>query len=165
MILPVLTQVGLKWENGSDAAISQEHFASHLIRGRLLSPGRLWSRGDGPLAVIACAPGEAHDITLLAFGLLLRSHGWRILFLGANTPISALTQTAQRTRPAMIVLASFNPGRLRAQAPALAELAKLGRLVLAGPGASAALCARLGVQRLDGDLITAAHDLARLPDR
>jgi len=84
VILPALTQVGL-WENGSDEAISQEHFASHLIRGRLLSLARLWSRGDGRLAVLACAPGEAHDITLLAFGLLLRAHGWRILFLGADT--------------------------------------------------------------------------------
>lgn len=165
VILPVLTQVGLNWENGSNAAIGQEHFASHLIRGRLLSLARLWSRGDGPLAVLACAPGEAHDITLLAFGLLLRSHGWRILFLGADTPISSLTQTAQHTRPAMIVLASFNPVRLRAHAQALAELAKLARLALAGPGASEALCARLGIRRLDGDLITAANDVARLPDR
>jgi DNA-binding transcriptional MerR regulator len=165
VILPVLTQVGLGWMNGRDAAISQEHFATHLIRGRLLSLARLWSRGDGPLTVLACAPGEAHDITLLAFGLLLRSHGLRILFLGANTPISTLTQTAEHTRPAMIVLASFTPGPLRAQASALAELARLARLVLAGPGASEALCARLGLERLDGDLISAAHDLARRPDR
>lgn len=164
VILPALTQVGVNWKNGSDEAISQEHFASHLIRGRLLSLARLWSRGDGPLAVLACAPGEAHDITLLAFGLLLRSHGWRILFLGADTPISTLTQTAQHTRPAMIVLASFNPHRLRAQATALAELAKLAPLVLAGPGATPALCDRLGVRGLHGDLITAAQDVARLPD-
>jgi DNA-binding transcriptional MerR regulator len=163
VILPALTQVGLNWKNGRDEAISQEHFASHLIRGRLLSLARLWSRGDGPLAVLACAPGEAHDISLLAFGVLLRSHGWHTLFLGANTPISTLSQTAQHTRPAMIVLASFNPGRLRAQAPALAEPAKLARLVLAGPGASEALCAQLGVRGLRGDLITAAYDVAGLP--
>ncbi len=165
VILPVLTQVGLNWENASDLAIGQEHFASHLIRGRLLSLARLWSRGDGPLAVLACAPGEAHDITLLAFGLLLRSHGWRILFLGADTPISTLTQTARHTRPAMIILTSFNPVRLRAQAPALAELAELARLALAGPGASEAFCARLGVRCLDRDLITAANDVARAPDQ
>ena len=164
VILPALTQVGLEWRNGADEAISQEHFATHLIRGRLLSLARLWSRGEGPLAVLACVPGEAHDITLLAFGLLLRSQGWRILFLGADTPISTLTETAQHTRPAMIVLASFNPARLRAQAPALAALAKLAQLVLAGPGASEALCAQLRVRGLHGDLITAAHDLGQLPN-
>jgi MerR family transcriptional regulator, light-induced transcriptional regulator len=84
VILPTLTQVGLKWEKGT-LEISQEHFASNLIRGRLLSLARLWGRGGGPLAILACAPGETHDISLLAFGLLLRSHGWRILFLGADT--------------------------------------------------------------------------------
>ncbi len=86
VILPTLKEVGLRWEQGK-LEISQEHFASNLIRGRLLSLARLRSRGGGPLALLACPPGEAHDISLLAFGLLLRSHGWRILFLGADTRI------------------------------------------------------------------------------
>ncbi|MDQ6815849.1 MAG: cobalamin B12-binding domain-containing protein, partial [Actinomycetota bacterium] len=87
LILPTLTQLGLGWDKDT-LGISQEHFASNLIRGRLLSLARLWGRGGGPLALLACAPGEAHDISLLAFGLLLRSHGWRILFLGADTPVA-----------------------------------------------------------------------------
>ncbi len=159
VILAALTRIGLNWEQGSTLGISQEHFASNLIRGRLLSLARLWSRGGGPLAILACPPGEVHDITLLAFGLLMRSRGWCILFLGADTPISSLTQTAQRTRPAMIVLTSFRPTSLRAQAAGLQELAKTARLVLGGPGASAALCFELGVEGLDGDLITAANDI------
>ena len=72
VILPTLTQVGLGWEQGT-LQISQEHFASNLIRSRLLSLARLWSRGGGPLALLGCPPGEAHDISLLTFGLLLRS--------------------------------------------------------------------------------------------
>ena len=95
VILPTLAEVGLDW--GTDTlAISQEHFASNLIRGRLLSLARLWSRGSGPLAMLACPPGERHDITLIAFGLILRSHGWRILFLGADTPIETLTEPSRR---------------------------------------------------------------------
>ena len=54
--------------------------------------------------------------------------------------------------------------RRRRRPPALAELAKLARLVLAGPGASEALCARLGVRGLHGDFITAAHDVAGRAD-
>jgi DNA-binding transcriptional MerR regulator len=159
VILPTLTEVGLNWENGT-LEISQEHFASNLIRGRLLSLARLWGRGAGPLAVLACAPGETHDISLLAFGLLLRSHGWRILFLGADTPISTLTETAKTTRPALAVLTSFNPALLQAEKTALRRLAKIAPLVLSGPGASDALCAQLGVRRLDGDLIDAANEIA-----
>jgi DNA-binding transcriptional MerR regulator len=72
LVLPALTQVGREWEQGT-LAVSQEHFASNVIRARLLSLARLWGRGSGPVAVLACAPGEQHDISLLAFGLVLRS--------------------------------------------------------------------------------------------
>ena len=159
VILPTLKQVGVAWEQGT-LEIGQEHFASNLIRGRLLSLARLWSRGGGPLALLACAPGETHDISLLAFGLLLRSHGWRILFLGADTPISTLAQTAKTTRPALAVLTSFDPALLQAEKTALRRLAKIAPLVLSGPGASDTLCTQLGVRRLDGDLVDAANEIA-----
>jgi MerR family transcriptional regulator, light-induced transcriptional regulator len=163
LILPTLRRVGVEWRQGT-LAISQEHFASNLIRGRLLSLARMWGRGSGPLALLACAPGEQHDITLLAFGLLLRSYGWRILFLGADTPISTLTQTTKTTRPTIAVLASFDPALLQAEATALRRLAKMAPLVLSGPGASDTLCNQLSVRRLNGDVITAANEIARRPN-
>jgi MerR family transcriptional regulator, light-induced transcriptional regulator len=160
LILPILAGLGRNWDKDA-LGISQEHFASNLIRGRLLSLARLWGRGGGPLALLACAPGEAHDISLLAFGLLLRSYGWRILFLGADTPISTLTQTAKATRPALVVLTSFDPALLEAEATALSRLSKLVPLFVSGPGASDALCTQLGVRRLDGDLVAAASEITR----
>ena len=48
VILPALEQVGDDWQRGS-IDISQEHFVSNLIRGRLLALARLWGRGGGPL--------------------------------------------------------------------------------------------------------------------
>ena len=158
LILPTLTRVGLEWQQGT-LAISQEHFASNLIRARLVSLARLWGRGSGPLALLACAPGEQHDITLLSFGLLLRSYGWRILFLGADTPIATLTEAAETTRPALTVLASFDPDLLETEASALRRLAERVPLVLSGPGASDALCTQLGVGRLNGDLVRAATEI------
>ncbi|MEX2646594.1 MAG: MerR family transcriptional regulator, partial [Gaiellaceae bacterium] len=148
VILPTLTQVGDDWERGK-LEINQEHFASHLIRGRLLALARLWGRGGGPLALLACAPGERHDISLLAFGLVLRSHGWRILFLGAETPIPTLAKAVKTTGPTLAVVTSFDPALLEAEAAALRRLAKTVPLVLSGPGASDALCAQLGVRRGD----------------
>ena len=162
VILPTLRRVGLAWEQGT-LEIGHEHFASNLMRGRLLALARLWGRGGGPLAVLACAPGEAHDISLIAFGLVLRSHGWRILFLGADTPFATLTQTAERTRPALAVLASFDPGLLEAAQAPLRRLAKIAPLALSGPGASDELARRAGARRLDGDLVAAANEVARRP--
>jgi MerR family transcriptional regulator, light-induced transcriptional regulator len=161
LILPTLGAVGRGWEQGR-VEISQEHFASHLIRGRLLSLARLWGRGSGPLALLACAPGEQHDISLLAFGLILRSYGWRILFLGADTPLSTLQQTANTTGPAATVLVTFDTDLVKAEGAALRRLARVAPLFLSGPGASPALVGQLRVRRLDGDLIEAAHQVATM---
>ena len=52
VVLPTLTEVGDGWKRG-EIEISQEHFASNLIRGRLLALTRFWGRGTGPLALLA----------------------------------------------------------------------------------------------------------------
>jgi methanogenic corrinoid protein MtbC1 len=158
LIVPALTAVGRGWEDGS-IDISQEHFASNLIRGRLLSMARLWGRGTGPLAVLACAPGEQHDISLIAFGLVVRSYGWRILFLGTDTPLATLHETAKSTGPAAIVLATFDTELVRAERSAVRGLARTSPLFLSGPGATEELTRLLRVRRLGGDLIDAAGEL------
>jgi DNA-binding transcriptional MerR regulator len=160
VVLPTLKEVGDGWERG-EIEVGQEHFASNLIRGRLLGLSRFWGRGTGPAALLACAPGELHDITLLAFALVLRSHAWRILFLGADTPIATLSEAAETTRPAVVVVTSFDPALLEAEAVELGRLAQRAPLALAGPGATDELCARLGARRLDGDLVAAAGEVAR----
>src|SRR5512133_2839298 len=58
-----------------------------------------WGRGSGALAILACAPDERHDIGLIAFGLLLRSHGRLILFLGADTPLAPIEEAVAATDP------------------------------------------------------------------
>lgn len=163
LILPTLTAVGRGWAEGR-IEISQEHFASNLIRGRLLSLARLWGRGSGPLALLACVPGEQHDISLLAFGLILRSYAWRILFLGADTPLSTIQQTTRMTAPEVIVLVTFDAALVKAEGTALRRLARIAPLFLSGPGAPPALTGELRVRRLDGDLIEAAHRLAAMPN-
>ena len=47
VVLPTLKEVGDGWKRG-EIEISQEHFASNLIRGRLLALARFWGRGNGP---------------------------------------------------------------------------------------------------------------------
>jgi DNA-binding transcriptional MerR regulator len=160
LILPFLRGIGDEWERG-ELEVGQEHFASNLIRERLLGLARLWGRGSGPLAILACPPRERHDIGLIAFGLLLRSHGWRILFLGADTPLETLERTVASTPARLVVVASMDSGKLESERDALRRLAGNASLVLSGAGASDELCARLGVERLDGDLVAAAADVAR----
>lgn len=159
LIFPALRELGDGWVRG-ELEIAQEHFASSLVRERLLGLARLWGRGSGPLAILACPPGERHDIGLIAFGLLLRSHGLRILFLGADTPIETLERTVAATPARLVVVASTDSARLEAERDGLRRLARSSSLVLSGAGASEELCAQLGVRCLDGDLVSAAADVA-----
>ena len=162
LILPSLRELGDEWERG-ELEVGQEHFASNVIRERLLGAGRLWGRGGGPLAILACAPGERHDIGLIAFGLLLRSHGWRMLFLGADTPIETLEGAVAANPARLVVVASMDPALLEAGRTGLRRIARSAPLVLSGAGATEELCARLRIDRLDGDLVAAAADVARKP--
>jgi MerR family transcriptional regulator, light-induced transcriptional regulator len=83
LILPALRRIGDRWAGG-EATVAQEHFASNLLRGRMHGWARGWGGGRGPAALLACPPGERHDLALLAFGLLLRERGWRVAFLAAD---------------------------------------------------------------------------------
>jgi len=160
LILPVLREIGSEWERGA-FEIGQEHFVINLIRERLLALARMWGRGGGPLAILACAPGERHDLGLIAFGLALRSHGWRILFLGTDIPLPALRHAIEETDPRLVVVACMDSALLAGEGAELGRLARSAPLVLCGAGASEELCAALGVDRLNGDLVAAAAVIAK----
>ena len=159
LILPSLREVGEKWERG-DLEVAHEHFVSNLVRERLLALSRNWSRGAGPLAILACPPREQHDIGLIAFGLVLRSHGWRILFLGANTPVETIANAAAATNPQVVVVAGMDGALLEDVGGELRRLSRSARLFLSGAGASEELCKRLRVDCFNGDLVAAAEGLA-----
>src|ERR687898_537560 len=39
-------------------------------------------------AVLACAPGERHDLGLLMLAVLLGAEGWHVEYLGADMPVA-----------------------------------------------------------------------------
>src|SRR3954451_7605747 len=101
VVLPYLRALGERWARG-EATIAQEHFATALLRGRLLGIARGWGVGIGPAAVLACLPGEQHDLGLIAFGLALRAHGWRIVYLGPDAPIKTIEDVCRRLHPNLV---------------------------------------------------------------
>jgi DNA-binding transcriptional MerR regulator len=159
LVLPYLRELGERWASG-EASVGQEHFASQLLRGRLLGLARGWDRGAGPRAVLACAPGEQHDLGLIAFGLALRARGWRITYLGQDTPLETLAETARSVGPEAIVIASVSPDRLSRSGAEMRRMASTAQVWLAGPGASAALAKKAHAVFLDVDPLAAADRVA-----
>ena len=159
LLLPYLHDLGERWEAGT-ASVAQEHFATSVVRGRLLGLARSWGQGAGPLAVLACAPGEQHDLPLIAFGLALRARGWRIAYLGSDTPLGTLLDTAQALEPRLVVVSATTPRHLSRVRDELGRLAKSAPLAVAGAGATAALAESVGAALLSEDPVTEAERLA-----
>jgi DNA-binding transcriptional MerR regulator len=158
VVLPYLHELGDRWAC-NEIGVGHEHFATNLIHGRLLSLARKWDEGRGPRAVLACPSGELHTLGLLCFGLALRMHGWRITYLGADTPIAALEAAVLGSQPSVLVLAAVTPERFTAAQREIRDLARRARVVVGGAGATAALAPRLGVEVLPDDVVTAASAL------
>jgi MerR family transcriptional regulator, light-induced transcriptional regulator len=158
VVLPVLHEVGERWARGK-ITVAQEHFATELITGRLRGLAREWDRGLGPRAVLACPAGERHDVGLLCCGLALDSRGWRVTYLGPDTPADALETVVVALDPSLVVIGAVQAGPLRAAAAALSAVADRVTVAVGGAGASAELAAAAGATLLVGDPVAAAGEL------
>jgi MerR family transcriptional regulator, light-induced transcriptional regulator len=155
VVLPVLHELGEGWSQG-EITVAQEHFATELIAGRLRGLAREWDRGLGPRAVLACPAGERHDIGLFCCGLALDRRGWRVTYLGPDTPDDALASAVAALDPAIVVIGAVQAGPLRAAVAALAQLAGRVSVAVGGAGASAELAAAAGATFLGGDPVEGA---------
>ncbi len=157
VLLPYLQDLGSRWERG-EISIGQEHFATSIVRGRLLGLARGWGAGSGPRALLACPPGELHDLGLICFGLTLREHGWRIVLLGPNTPIETIRETAHGLGPAVVVVSSMSTRAFEVVLDDLRALGASHRLMVAGPGATPGLADRVhGIYLADAPTVAATR--------
>ena len=146
-ILPYLRTLGDRWRDG-DASVAQEHFATGLLRTRLLGLARGWDRGAGPRALLACPSGERHDLGLIILGLALRDRGWRVTFLGPDTPIETLAAAADQLAPDVVVLSALTREPLAAAVTAIGQMAASRPVLVAGPGADVELAERSSARLL-----------------
>ena len=135
VVTPALRWTGEAWHRG-ELSVAQEHAITAKVRahlGKLISEGRGGVRGS---AVLACAPGEHHDIGLLMLAVMLRADGWRVEFLGADTPVDAAVAFAERIGAGMLCFSASRGESvevLRATPPAAAAP---GRMTIVVGGAA-----------------------------
>ena len=104
VISPNISDMGNLWEGG-EINIATEHLATNFLRQRLLS----WMLGGPPPrntkpVVMACAPDEWHEGSLLVLGSLLRRRRWPIAYLGQALPLPDLATYVGQLQPNLVVL-------------------------------------------------------------
>jgi MerR family transcriptional regulator, light-induced transcriptional regulator len=124
LISPLLRIIGERWKE-RDTGIAEEHFFSVYLRNKLGARiHHLNQRSNGQLLILACLPGEYHEIGLLLFALATVNFGYRVLILGSNTPLDQLPGVLQQRPCAAIVLSgSARPSRglFETELPGLVE--------------------------------------------
>ena len=109
---PLLRLLGERWKK-RELGIVEEHFFSVYLRNKLGTRiHHLNQRSNGPLLLLACLPGELHETGLLFFALAAVNAGYRVLNLGANTPLQQIPGVVDK-KPcnAVIFSSSAKPAR------------------------------------------------------
>ncbi|GAA5134736.1 hypothetical protein GCM10023339_71680 [Alloalcanivorax gelatiniphagus] len=165
VVLPFLRQVGDRWEAGT-LSVAHEHFVTDMLRRTLsalssVPPHQVLqdSRAAAPVVMLACPPGERHDLVLLCVALMLRERGVRARFLGADTPIPAVLTAARAAKADAVVLAATRPTAFTAHASSLRRLARDRALYVAGRGADEQTVAEIGAVALPADPVRAVVTL------
>jgi DNA-binding transcriptional MerR regulator len=165
LILPVLRALGERWRS-ADAGIAEEHFFVVYLRNKIGARfHHLTGRGTGPRLLTACLPGEHHENGLLLFGLSALEAGFRLIMLGADTPLEQIPPVVQRTACDAVVLSgSARPARgvLTERLPALVRAIDVP-VFLGGAvsGAHAEIIQSGGAVVLGSDVTPAVSELKR----
>jgi DNA-binding transcriptional MerR regulator len=104
VIGPAFTRIGDAWEDGK-ISVATEHLATNYLRQRLL----MWMMSGPPPRsiypiVLACAPNEWHEGSLLILGALLRRRRWPVAYLGQAVPLQDLAGFVRDLKPSMVIL-------------------------------------------------------------
>ena len=84
----------------SQVPVATERFATAYLEGRLRALLSATANiPAGAVVVVACAPLEHDEIGALVFATLLRRAGYRVIYLGANTPVRGLRELARTLEP------------------------------------------------------------------
>ena len=142
ILLPLQEQVGQLWHDGQ-VNVAIEHYVTKQIQQKVFSAmNQLPVAEFGVKVVVACPPGEEHDIAALTVAYRCRLRGCRVYYLGANVPIPALTNLCRNVSPDLTIL-SFPvalPDRVAAEViQALADGVKPVSTLLAGGHGALAL--------------------------
>jgi excisionase family DNA binding protein len=108
LLVPALRDIGIAWSEGV-LDVGDEHRASYVAERLIGRMGpRFARRGKTRGTVVIAAPaGERHALPIALVGDLLRSKGFALSALGADTPAESIAHAVTRTlaeRPSATIL-------------------------------------------------------------
>ncbi|MBV2354005.1 cobalamin-dependent protein [Streptomyces sp. J2-1] len=136
IIAPVQERVGAEWA-ADRISVAQEHAATAINERVIasLAHRRPHTRRRAPhrgRVTVGCVDGEWHAFPARLVAETLRLRGWRVDYLGAQTPTPHLVAHLHRTDPAAVLLSGSIPTHLPTAHAAITACQAIGIPVLAG---------------------------------
>lgn len=141
VLVPLMTDVGSEWQHGT-RAVWEEHLATATVRTIVealypdVASAAAAVPATGKLALLAAPSGEQHDLGLRMLADRFMLAGWRVVYLGADTPAEDLADAAERTNADLVVLSAathYNRTLLRAVLDDLKRRMPNVRIGVGGP--------------------------------
>ncbi|MFH8798228.1 B12-binding domain-containing protein [Streptomyces sp. NPDC017936] len=159
VIAPVQERVGAEWA-ADRMTVAQEHAATAINERVVASVAHLRHRAgaggalDRGRVTLSCVDGEWHAFPARLVAEVLTLRGWRVDFLGAQTPTPHLIAHLHRTNPGAVLLSGSIPTHLPTAHAAITACQAVGVPVLAGGrafGADGRYARALGADRWAAD--------------
>lgn len=128
LLRPLLELIGERWQE-RESGIAEEHFFTAYLRNKIgARMHHASTRAQGRRLLLACLPGEHHELGILLFGLSALARGYRLLYLGADLPLAQVARVAGSVDIGGVVLSGTTTelsAELRATLAALADALKI----------------------------------------
>ena len=117
--------------------------------------------------VAFCVEGERHCVGLRMFADLMTLEGWKVQYVGQDTPTSSVLQFVREAKPAVIAVSVSVPKNVRALQHLIQGLRKTPgcaavKILIGGRSASMELCKRIGADGYAESIGDAAEVANRL---
>lgn len=110
-IYPFFEKIGVLWQTGAINP-AQEHFVSNLIRQKIIvSIDSIALKPDltKDTFLLFLPESELHEISLLVYTYLLKSKGYKVIYLGQSVPYIDLLNVVDSIKPQKIITTITNP--------------------------------------------------------
>ncbi len=117
VLIPAQFELGRMWHT-NEITVAEEHFVTSttkMVMAQLLARSPV-APSNGRTVVASAVEGDAHDIGLHVASDFLEMAGWRVIFLGNNTPPNDLARAVEDFEADLLMLSATLPSQRRSVA-------------------------------------------------
>lgn len=135
ILVPALVLIGKRWEE-TGSGIEIEHLFSEIVKRVMRDCANEIETPRNPKPVLLASIGEEHHcLAIHALAAALAEENIATHFLGARTPVAAISEMVRKTHPPVVFLwAQLSKNADYSAMTALPPLRPAPRLILGGPG-------------------------------